>query len=76
MLSLSTALRDKQAKFRLYEKHGVGEYWLVEPIARYIEVWYRSDEKFALHGVFGAGETFLSAVSGQQPVEVAAIFGE
>jgi len=75
VLSPSTALRDKQGKFRLYEKHGVREYWIIEPTAQYIEVWVRADEKFTLHGVFGAGETFTSIVLGQKTVEVASIFG-
>ncbi len=75
VLSPSTALRDKQAKFRLYEKHDVREYWIVEPTARYVEVWYHGGEAFALHGVFGAGDTFTSAVLGQKAVDVSAMFG-
>ncbi len=75
VLSPSTALRDKGKKFRLYEKYGVREYWMVEPIARYVEVWYLNEGRFVLHGVFGVGETFTSAVFGQKVVEVSAIFG-
>ena len=75
VLSPSTALRDKQTKFRLYEKYGVREYWIIEPTAQYIEVWSRVDEKFALHGVFAGSESFVSLVLGGKSVEVAAIFG-
>jgi len=75
VLSPSTALRDKQTKFRLYEKYGVREYWIVEPTAQYIEVWSLVEGKFTLHGVFGAGETFTSAVLGDKSVAVSAIFG-
>ena len=46
VLSPSTALRDKQTKFRLYEKYGVREYWIVEPTAQYVEVWALVEAKF------------------------------
>jgi Uma2 family endonuclease len=75
VLSPSTALRDKQTKFRLYEKYGVREYWMVEPAAQYVEVWYLVEGKFALHGVFGVGETFTSTVFGNKSVDVSLIFG-
>jgi Uma2 family endonuclease len=74
VLSPSTALRDKGVKFRLYEAHGVHEYWIIDPAAQYVEVWQRSGEKFERHGVFGAGESFVSAVLGQKAVEVSEIF--
>ena len=74
VLSPSTALRDKGVKFRLYEAHGVHEYWIIDPAAQYVEVWQRSGEKFERHGVFGAGESFVSAALGQKAVEVSEIF--
>ena len=75
VLSPSTALRDKQAKFRLYEKYGVREYWIIEPTAQYVEVWVHADEKFTLHGVFGTSDSFTSQILGAKQVSVAAIFG-
>ena len=39
-----TAKRDMYHKFRLYERHGVREYWIVDPGNRYIHV-YVLDEK-------------------------------
>jgi Uma2 family endonuclease len=55
ILSPLTARRDKNKKFLLYEKHGVREYWLVDPLAQYIEVWRLEDGKFVPKGVFGPG---------------------
>jgi len=75
VLSPSTALRDKGAKFRLYEKHGVGEYWMADAVAKYVEVWRRDGDKFVRYGVFGAGETFVSVVLGEKTINVDAIFG-
>lgn len=75
VLSPSTALRDKGVKFRLYEQHGVREYWMIDPAARYIEVWRREGEKFSLLGVYGEGETFISVVLGGKVVEVLSLFG-
>lgn len=74
ILSPSTARRDKNKKFSLYEKHGVREYWLVDPIAQYVEVWRLEDGKFEPKGVFGPGDTFTSAVLNNQPVDVSLIF--
>ncbi len=75
VLSPSTALRDKRTKFQLYEKYGVREYWIVDAIAHYVEVWLHVEGKFSLHGVFGTGETFVSKVLGEKQVEVSSIFG-
>jgi Uma2 family endonuclease len=74
VLSPGTARTDKSAKFKLYEKHGVREYWMVDPEAQYVEVWRREENRFALVGVFGPGETFGSAVLGDKTVEVTRLF--
>jgi Uma2 family endonuclease len=39
ILSPSTAARDKKKKGRLYFKHGVKEYWLVDPDAKWVDVF-------------------------------------
>jgi len=43
ILSLSTRLRDERLKRNLYERVGVEEYWLVDPLRDVIHV-YRRDE--------------------------------
>jgi Uma2 family endonuclease len=75
VLSPSTALRDKQTKFHLYEKHGVRECWIIDPLNQYLEVWQSIEGRFVLLGVYGAGDTFASAVLGQKTVDVGALFG-
>jgi Uma2 family endonuclease len=75
VLSPGTARRDKAVKFRLYEQHGVREYWLADPDARYVEVWRRAGDasRFEQQGVYGPDETFDSALLGQT-VTLAQVF--
>ena len=73
VLSPSTAKRDKTDKFKLYEKHGSREYWLVDPEYSNIEVWRRGTSGFERQGVYGIGDTFESVTLGK-PVDVTPIF--
>jgi len=54
ILSPSTTKKDQMEKFFLYERHGVKEYWIVDPLAQVVHV-YRlgSDNRYGrpdLHG--------------------------
>ena len=40
ILSPSTSKKDLNEKFQLYEKHGVKEYWIVDPGNRYIQIFH------------------------------------
>ena len=42
---------DRYEKFKLYEKHGVREYWIVLPREKVIEVWCLKDGRYVLHSV-------------------------
>lgn len=72
VLSPTTAHVDRKKKFRLYEKYGVREYWLIEPRDQLVEVWQHQERRFVLLDVYGVGETFMSSLIGE--VEVAVIF--
>ncbi|MBF0230298.1 MAG: Uma2 family endonuclease [Desulfamplus sp.] len=37
ILSKSTAYKDETEKIKIYEKHGVKEYWIINPDAEYIQ---------------------------------------
>ncbi|MBC7812055.1 MAG: Uma2 family endonuclease [Burkholderiales bacterium] len=65
IFSPGTAKRDKQDKFKLYEKHGVREYWMVDPIQQYLEAWVLVDGRYSLLGVYGADDIFDSPVLGK-----------
>ncbi|MFC5403991.1 Uma2 family endonuclease [Cohnella soli] len=48
ILSSSTGRRDKTIKKDGYEKFGVREYWLIDPVYRIVEQFVLLDEKYAL----------------------------
>lgn len=75
VFSHGTVRTDKKKKFRLYQKYGVREYWMVDPVEQYIEVWQHDGERFILIDVFDSDDTFASPVLNGQEVEVKAIFG-
>ena len=73
VLSPSTAKYDRQQKYQAYEKHGVNEYWIVDPVHETIEVWtLNKDGKFERQGAY-ADDKFKSATLGEE-VDVKAIF--
>lgn len=49
ILSPTTAYYDLKKKFRVYEKHGVREYWIVDPEDHSIQIYVLQDGKLKLH---------------------------
>lgn len=47
--SRATRPRDRGVKFKLYEKYGVKEYWLIEPKLKSIEQYVLIDGRYDLH---------------------------
>lgn len=76
VLSPSTAIHDKQTKFRLYERHGVPEYWIVDPEHRFIEVWVQHEQGFALQDVYGVNDELVSHSLGGVALAVQSVFTE
>lgn len=68
VLSPTTAINDKREKFAAYEKHGVQEYWIADPIAHYLEIWRLQDKHFHRVGIFSRKDSFKSEVLGQNVV--------
>lgn len=60
ILSPATAARDRTIKRALYAKHGVREYWLVDPDAKTVTVLLLEERGFAIEGVYGAGQNLTS----------------
>lgn len=77
ILSPGTARHDRGVKSTLYEKHGVREYWLVEPApeAQFVEVYVLSEGRFVRQGLYEPKDTFTSPVLGGQAVETGKLFG-
>jgi Uma2 family endonuclease len=57
ILSPSTAGRDRVYKRRLYAKHGVAHYWLVDPEARTLEALALVDGRWVDAGTFDDADT-------------------
>ena len=60
ILSPSTASRDRNFKRALYERHGVKEYWMVDPDAKNVTVLLLGESGFELVGIYGEGQTLAS----------------
>jgi Uma2 family endonuclease len=75
ILAPGTARHDRGTKFELYEKHGVREYWLVEPEAQFVEVYVLREGRFVRQGLYEPKDTFTSPVLGEQTVETGKLFG-
>jgi Uma2 family endonuclease len=52
ILSVATAEKDLNLKFKLYEENAVNEYWIIEPLDQTVRVYDLKNGKFALRGIY------------------------
>ena len=76
VLSPSTEGYDRGYKRELYARHGVREYWLVDPDLETIEVLTPGHGGFIRYALYGGRETLTSPLLPGLAVDLAAIFGE
>lgn len=62
VISESNRTHDTVVKYRDYERHGVREYWLVDPRERHIRVYVLESGAYRLLGVYAAGDELTSRV--------------
>jgi Uma2 family endonuclease len=74
VLSPSTALYDHGVKFKLYERFGTHEYWLIDPEGEFVEVFRRQDDTFVRFGVFGRDASFALSVLPDVTIQVSTLF--
>jgi Uma2 family endonuclease len=78
VLSDSTAKRDKEEKLRLYRRAKVREYWIVDPLNKFVEVIQFSDEslKFPDRNVysFADDETVKVGIFTDFEIQLKAVF--
>ena len=60
ILSPATAERDRTLKLDLYAKHGVKEYWIVDPDSRTIMVLLQGESRFEVSGIYGEEQSLSS----------------
>ena len=75
ILSPATAQYDRGYKRTLYGRHGVREYWLVDPDAETIEVLTESAEGLVLEATHNRGDTLISPLLRGLAIELEQIFG-
>ncbi len=74
VLSPSTAYYDLKHKKSIYEKHGVREYWVVDPIDKTVEILENQNGKFHLIGEFSKTDTAKSSLLAGMEVGLERIF--
>jgi len=74
VVSPSTSHRDVFDKKRLYEKHGVREYWIVDPDSATVEVHALTDESYTLHQRCVETGTAASALLDGFAIDLATLF--
>ena len=74
VLSPSTADRDAGCKHDLYSRHGVLEYWIVDPMARTVAVHRQRDGRLELAGTFGRRGSLATALLPGLEIELDDIF--
>jgi Uma2 family endonuclease len=57
ILSPSSVKLDRWKKYQLYEKAGVNEYWLVDPVNNSVEIHLLVDAQYKFQGVFTKDDT-------------------
>lgn len=76
ILSPSTAYKDEGEKLKLYEKHGVKEYWIVNPEARYIMIYRLENSKYGKPEYLTENETLESRVLEGLRIELAEVWSK
>ena len=74
VVSPSTSHRDVFDKKRLYEKHGVREYWIVDPDSETVEVHTLTDEAYTLHQRCVEDGTAASALLDDFTIDLPTLF--
>ena len=76
VLSPSTADQDLGAKRRLYQRHGVQEYWLVDPDANTVEILTAAETGFITAGAYTQTGILTSPLLPGLSIDLEPIFAE
>ncbi|MDH7577634.1 MAG: Uma2 family endonuclease [Bacillota bacterium] len=74
ILSPSTAYYDLRKKYKVYEKSGVKEYWIVDPVEKSVQVFVLRDGRFVLDQEVGKDGVACSRLLDGFKVDVESIF--
>ena len=76
ILSASTASKDLNEKYRLYEEFGVQEYWVVYPGENVLEIYDLTDGVYVLRGKFLREDVVTSKVLKGLEIKLDEVFEE
>jgi Uma2 family endonuclease len=77
ILSPATARKDLKEKFLRYERAGVREYWIVDPLGKIVTVYKRSDAGlFGRPDVYGEEERIKVGIFEGLEIELQSVFRE
>jgi len=79
VLSETTAKKDYNEKFNLYEENGVKEYWIADPANKSIEIFSLVNEKYESLGIYSEREGITEVVGNLFPelkIPLKTIFSE
>lgn len=74
IISKGTANIDKKQKMETYGKHGVLEYWLIDPVKRTLQVFENQGNKMVELEKLGVGQRLESRVLAGFQIEVSELF--
>jgi Uma2 family endonuclease len=74
IVSPDSGFHDRGRKFDLYERYGLGEYWIVDPVEQLIEAYRLEEKRFVRAGVFGPKDTLVSAAVPKVTVDLSLLF--
>lgn len=76
VISPSTRITDRRAKYQEYAQAGVNEYWLIDPRAKTVEVYFLQDNVYVAFGAYRTGETAKSKLLDGFTVNVKKLFAD
>jgi Uma2 family endonuclease len=76
ILSPGTQERDRGYKRTMYARHGVGEYWIVDPESRTVEVYAGAPERYDLAARHEVAGILISALFPGLEIPLREVFGD
>jgi Uma2 family endonuclease len=74
IISPSTARADRKIKPQVYAKHGVAEFWLVDPEDQSVEVFVLDGDTYRVAGIYLAGDVIKAGRFADAQIAIDSIF--
>ena len=76
ILSPSTTRHDRFTKFNLYQRAGVREYWMVDPVEKSVLVFVLEDGRYAAKDFGAAGDRLRVNILEDCTIDLSQVFPE